>query len=376
VLTGDYLGSPDGTTSVAWSTAAKYLTWAETGIESATAIHDAGIKTMAYIDPNRTTVGTGDPMMSSNETTFAHNCSNDRITSNYAGAVTEYVMNPASGALRTLYGNLVSTLLSEAHFDAIFEDDAAPLSEDIYTPFSSMPCGYSTSAWITDEMGLAQASKIPVLLNALDALNGHSPSLSIEELGTSAVMGGNYEECYASNTIAKASGWLWQAMENTEIKVAALNKIFECMVANQSSASSQTDARVYAYASFLLAYNPSTSIYRTEYATTSGLHVMPETGLVALSPTTSAPSSISSLLTTGGAYARQYGACYLRGSYVGPCAVAVNPNVSASARFPFTTYHHTMTISGSGVVDGGTVSVDGPAPPGSLAPLEARIVFP
>jgi hypothetical protein len=376
VLTEDYLGSPDGTSSVAWSTAAKYINWAETGIQDATAIHDAGIKTMAYVDPNRTTVGTGDPMLTATESTFAHNCANDRITSNYAGSVTEYVMNPAASSLRSLYNGLVTTLLSEGHFDAIFEDDVAPLAEDIYTPFSSMPCGYTTPSWITDEIGLAEASPIPVLLNGLDALDGHSPSLSVEMLAASNAMGGNYEECYASNTIAKESNWLWEAVENTELEVAARNKSFGCMVANQSSASSQTDARIFAYASFLLTYNPSTSIYRTEYTTNSGFHVMPETGLVALSPATSAPSSISSLLVSGGTYARQYGACYLRGTSVGPCAVVVNPNSDLSARFPFTTYHHTLTISGSGVLDGGTVSVDGPAPPGSLPPLEARIVFP
>jgi hypothetical protein len=376
VLTEDYLGSPDGTSAVSWSTAAKYLTWAETGIQDATAIHNAGIKTMAYVDPNRTTVGTGDPFLTSNETTFAHNCSSSRITSNYASSVTEYVMDPAASSLRSLYGNFVSSLRSEAHFDAIFEDDAAPLSEDIYTPFSSMPCGYSTPSWISEEIGLAEASSIPVLLNALDALDGHSPSQSIQMLAASNAMGGNYEECYASPTIVKESGWVWEAVENSELEVNARNKAFACMVANQSSASSQTDARLFAYASFLLTYNPSTSIYRVEYTTGSGLHVMPETQLVALSPTQAEPANISSLLVSGGTYTRQYGACYLRGSLVGPCAVVVNPNATSSARFPFTTYHHTLTISGSGVADGGTVSADGPAPAGSLPPLEARIVFP
>jgi len=54
----------------------------------------------------------------------------------------------------------------------------------------------------------------------------------------------------------------------------------------------------------------------------------------------------------------------------GQCAVAVNPNNpknSGSVPFPWPgRYHHTLTMHGYGVYDGGTVSVNGPPPPARL----------
>jgi hypothetical protein len=144
---------------------------------------------------------------------------------------------------------------------------------------------------------------------------------------------------------------------------------------NLNSASGQTDARLYALASFLLTYDPSTSVLWEQFATPSGFHVEPESQLVVLDPLTATPSSVGSLQQAGGAYGRQYGQCYLAGNFVGPCAVVVNPTSSTLA-FPFPQYAHTLVLSGGGILDGGTVAANGPAPPQSLAPEEAAIVFP
>lgn len=374
VTTADYLGPPYGTTSVSWSQAAQYLTWAETGTGDADAIAASGMKTMEYEDPNRTNVG--GPMYTSNAATFATTCSGVRVHDQWDGAI-EYVMNPASSAMRTVFADYVAQQKALGHFDAIFEDTAGPLSEiQVYDPFyPSLPCDYSDSAWTSAEIGLNQSVPLPVVFNGLSDLNGHSPSLSMGLLAGSNTIGGNFEECYSSNSQLKAPGWYWAATENTELEVTARNKLFECMVGDMNAASSQIDSRIYAYASFLLTYNPSTSVYRTEYATPSGLHVMPESELVPLSPTTAYPSSISALEQSGGTYARQFGQCFLKGVYVGKCAVVVNPN-GTSAPFPYTTYHHTLVISGNGVLDSGTVATDGPAPPSTLGGIEAAIVFP
>lgn len=373
VITADYLGTPWGTSSIAWSSAAPYLNWAETGTADATAIHNAGIKTMYYVDPNRTQ--SGGPMYTSDESTFAHDCSGKRVVDTYAKSVTQYVMNPASPSMQSVFRSYVSSLLAQGHFDALFEDDAGALSAFApYTPFSTMPCSYNDSSWIAQETSLNQAPSIPVIVNGLSGLDGDGVSQLVGVLGGSNALGATYEQCYSSNSQPKQDGWLWATIENTELAVEAKGKAFECMLSNTSAASSEVDARLYAYASYLLTYDPASSIYRTLFATPSGLHVMPEVKLVVENPTTSTPANVSSLEEPGGTYARQYASCYLAGSSVGACAVVVNPSLTPHA-FPFSTYHHSLTISGNGVLDGGTVSTNGAAPPATLGAEEAAIVF-
>jgi len=375
VLTADYLGGADGTHSITWGQAAPYLTWAETDVADANAIHAAGIKTMMYVDPNREQPGS--QMWTTNTAAYAHDCSGNRVTDLYNKSVTQYVTSPTSSAMQSVFASYVRSIAAQAHFDALFEDDSGPLSAFApYDPFSAMPCGYTDAAWIAGEIALNQASPLPIVVNGLSGLNGHQPSLTLGILKGTNTIGGDFEQCYASDSQPKMDGWLWLAIENSALQAAAENKIFECMAANTAAGGSSTDARIFAYASFLMTYNPNTSVYRTTYATPSGLHIFPEMGLVALNPTVAAPLTVASLEQSGGTYARQYGACYLRGSLIGPCAVLVNPNQSGSLKFPFTQYHHRLALTGSGTLDGGSASAAGPAPPASLGPEEAVIAFP
>ena len=376
VLTADYLGAPYGTTSIAWSAAAPYLTWAQTAWGSSKAIAATGIKTQLYADPNDTVAGVGDPLYTSDESTFAHDCNGNRVTDVYAGNITQYLMAIGSPAMQTLFANYVNHVVGYgSHFDAIYEDGAGPLSEKIYTPFSAMPCNYSDSEWLAYGEELNQVSSVPIIFNGLDAFKGHAPSMTLGLLQSSNTIGGNFEDCYSDDTQPVMIGWQWQTMEQTELDVAAQNKLFECQLRDGSAASSSMQARIYGLASFLLTYNPLTSILWEEFATNSRFHVLPESGLVPLSPTAPTPSTIAELRQSGGTYARQFGKCYFRGSYVGSCAVVVNSS-SSSQQFPYTTYHHRLVISGGGVLDGGTAATDGAAPPTTLGPGQAAVVFP
>ncbi len=371
LLTADYLGSPYGTTSVSWATAARYLTWAQVTTANANAVSSAGIKTQYYADPN-TTANDGDPLYSSNEATFAHDCKGNRISWAYDN-VTMYQMEIDNTALQTSFANLISYAVGRAHFDAIFEDESGPL-----TGYSrpALPCDYTDAAWLSYGQAINQISPVPVIFNGLSSLNGESPSLSIGLLNSSNTIGGNYEHCYSDASPAKETGWLWQAVENTELQVTAANKIFECQTRNLNAANTEIDARLYALASFLLTYNPATSVLWEQYATPSGLHVLPESQLVLLAPKVATPSNVSSLAQTGGTYGREYGQCFYAGNFVGPCAVIVNPDPASPHPFPFPQYTHSLVISGSGVLDGGNVATNGPPPPLSLPAGEAEIVFP
>lgn len=377
VLTGDYLGGTHGTHSIQWSQAAPYLTWAETDASDATAIHDAGIKTLVYVAPNRTEPAGKNPLWNKNEKTFAHTCAGDRISDQWDG-VTEWVMEPWSSVMRGLFANYVSWLTTQGYFDAVFEDEAGALTAyQQYDPFNpSLPCEYNNSKWIEGETEMNQKPPLPILFNGLNMLNGDGVSLSIGLLNGSNTIGGNYESCYDAQNQIKEDGWLWQDVENTELQVAAKSKIFECMLRSSQEAQDEIDARIYAYASFMLSYSPSTSVYWTFFKTPSGLHVMPESELVALSPMVPAPATIAGLKQSGGTYARQYQDCYIWGVAVGACAAVVNSDTGASHPFPFAQYTHTLVLTGAGVLDGGTIATNGPPPPSSVGPVEAVIAFP
>lgn len=137
VITGAYLFSSDGVTSHGrpFSAYAPTLTWAET--YAGTNAASAGIKTILYTNPNRTSQG--DALYTTDETTFAHTCSGARIVQPGAGQ-TLYVMNPNSSSLVNLYKSYVAGRLSQQHFDAIFDDEPY----DWYA-VSGMPCNYVAS---------------------------------------------------------------------------------------------------------------------------------------------------------------------------------------------------------------------------------------
>ena len=260
--------------------------------------------------------------------------------------------------------------------DPIAADAVALSGFAQYQKFSTMPCGYSDSAWISGEIALNRTSPVRIVINGLSGLNGHAPSLAIGILSDANTVGGVFEQCYSSATQPKMDGWLWSTIENSELQVGAKGKQFHCMGTDGAAASAAIGSRIYAYASFLMSYDPGTSVYRAEYATASGLHVYPEMGLVALQPAVANPATVATLEQAGGTYARQFGACYLYGTAVGPCAAVVNPDQSVARPFPFSKYHHTLALAGNGSLDGGTAAITGAAPPSSMAADTAVIALP
>lgn len=368
LLTADYLGAPYGSSKIAWSTAASHLTWAQVSPANAAAVRKAGIKTQYYVDPNQT-INNGDPFYTATESTFAHTCSGSRVTMVDSGH-TMYQMNIQVAATQQLFKSVTTEVAGL--FDSVFEDGPGDLKA--YGE-KTLPCNYSASTWLSYGEYLNQYSPIPVVDNGLAELNNEQPSLSISLLNGSNTIGAVYEHCYSDNTFLEETGWLWQAVENTEIQVGAKGKAFWCMLRNSNSAASSIAPRIYALASFLLTYNPTKSVLWEEFSTPSGFHVMPESQFVPQSPSISTPSSIASLKQSGGTYARQYGACYYNGNSVGRCAIVVNADTSAHP-FPYSGYGHSLSLSGSGIVDGYSVSLSGSAPSSSVPAHSAVIALP
>lgn len=371
VLTADYFGAPYGSTSVSAARAAAFLTWAQVSVREADATAAAGIRTQYYVDAALSIANRGDQLYTSDESTFAHDCTGSRIAIPYDG-LTEYLMDLNAPSMRDVFRRWITRVTSAVHFDALWLDDADLPSE--YLRFRAMPCGYDDGRWITAMDQFDRYSPVPVILSGLNASKRPQPSGIVALLSSDRTLGENYEHCYSSTNQQKVTGTVWQATENSELRVSAARKLFECMARNGAPASESIDARVYLYASFLLTYDPATSVIWEEYATPSRFRVEPESELVALSPLRAAPNDISGLQTSRGAYVREFARCYIAGTLAGACASVVNSGESPLP-FPLRDYRRTLRLAGGGILDGGTISADGPPPPAQLAPAEGLIVF-
>ena len=365
VLTADYLGGYAGTTKVSWSTAATVLSWASIAPSDGNAISAAGIKTMEYIDPFEQ--ATTDPLYTSDNTTFAHTCAGSRIAVPYD--TSQSLMNPASTNLETLMNNWQDKEEGIGHVDAFFYDNY----EDVYG-LTNLGCNVSTTSWLADNGSFLSSSAHQVVYN------GYGLSSAAEALLTnSKAAGATLEECYSYNsgngpTPPYQTGSAWVTNENLEINATNVGKLFFCYNNPTTDASSSIPLRQYIYASFLMGYGATSSVLWEYFSTPSALHVFPETKLVPTSPLIASASSVASY-AKGSVYVREYATCYLDGSSIGHCAAVVNPSASSSANIPALSqsYSHSMTISGYGTLDGGSVSVSG-SRPSSLA-AESAVVL-
>src|SRR5579864_548913 len=364
VLTWQDLATGDGNRLSSWSQAAPWLTIANTTAADSGPMHAAGLLVAFYTNPNRQ--GPGAPLYSTDETTFAHDCSGNRMQSIVTGAD---LMDPHSTHLGTMWNQYVQKMIGNgAHVDYVFEDNA----DDIYN-VTGTPCNFVQADWTAASNSLDNAlGNPPIIYNALShtsTLGGVIALAPAIALNATAA-GGMSEDCYTTHTQLLQTYLGWQAKEDTEITMALAGKTFVCNASMTSDAASSVAIRLYQYASFLMTYEPKISVYDANFTGSyTGLKVFPEVQLVPKRPVLAEPATVAALLQSGGAYGRQYGACYFKGNYVGPCAAVVNSNKIGMAAVPFpwpSTYDHTLTMSGYGVLDGGTATVRGPRPPAAL----------
>lgn len=351
---------------------APYLSWDETSQQYARGFAAAGVKTMFYSNPNRQFQN--GPLYSNDEATFAHDCKGSRIMSTQANT---YLMNPDSKNLGLAWIKLAHSVESQAHYDAFFEDDANDVNY-----VTALPCWYQPPNWLAFSMKLTGWLKwkgYPVVYNGL-AMFGPGLTISPTIALNAVTLGGMIEDCYIrpGTSNYQPASQVWKTVENTAIVMAQQKKLLYCYADNWQFSDDSATAltlRQYALASFLLTYDPGTSILWEAFPTRSGFRVNPETAVVPTQPVLPQPLTIDGLLTLTGVYGREYKACYVGGKLVGKCAAVVNPDPFHSYLFPFATYRHTLVLRGSGILDGGKIATNGAAPPATMAPLAAYVVF-
>jgi len=376
-------GVPKGEPHADVASAAKWTDWAMSNPAMSKTLSAAGIKTIFYTDPNR--VAPRDKEYTADETEFAHDCSGKRIL--VLKGQKRYLTDPASVTTQQAWKSHIDTVMRQGHFDAIYDDTAGSMGS-----LSALPCGFQEGRWIDEHVTFVESAGVPVIVNAIgdgdlpqtgkgaDGTYSMSPIVQVVTRATNAI-GGTFEDCYASPDHPSdkggdvTAGSYWQQTENTELAIARLDKIFVCnWRSERESMADAVPARTYAEASFLLTYDIHTSMVRSQFLSPSWFNVGPEAELVALDPVVRTPQTIDALRASGGAYGREYRACYVAAVPVGPCAAVVNSSASGAKAFPFAGYRRTMVLQGAGILDGGTISTNGPAP-GSLAPLTGVVAF-
>lgn len=281
----------------------------------------------------------------------------------------------------------------------IFHDN----SDEIYG-LSAQPCTWKgQNDWATVTLGDYNAANVqgkPVILNTLALITAYSVPPADDTIAnvtiplqSANVAGGMYEGWVWGNqnqsgySTLTGKGSSWQSQEDTQIAVVKMNKIFNALAngpfttyenTNGAGSANGVAARMYVYASLLLTYDPKLTLWGEEVTnTTSGWMQFPEEGFVAMYPVVPT-ANIKSILDlqrgTNGPYAREYLGCYYRGSYLGACAVVVNPSTSIVA-ISLPAYQHSMVLTGSDIIDGGTATFAGPAVT-SLPAKSAAILLP
>jgi uncharacterized membrane protein len=399
-----------------WAAAKPYvdLVFNPWGAAYNAAVRAAGIATGAYIDvnfcsgsfaagPNR--YASPDCSSLPDDGFYAEPGFPDRpLTLSFNGAWIQKVGNPASTTLRAAAVAAVRSQLAAAGPLDVIEIDDANTPDEYYGQgmcwgigrpagssyaCSSAPGGsaaapfaasYSRTQWQAGEAGLAAALPLPVVFNGL---NGFSTTES-EAAAVGPVTtvgngwGGECDTCFYTQNVGSRTGAVLDHQLSSLMDVVSAGR--NVILLNESV--TDVAVRETAVADAMLVYDPDRLYVANQpCGTLSHIHACAEQGLTFYAPLRPYPSGPGALRAPGGTYVREFAACFDRGKPVGPCASVVNPDANASHAMPALTfaYRHTLQLHGSGPCacygDTGSVAVDGPAPPATLPPAGAVVLF-
>jgi hypothetical protein len=357
VQTAEYLWTPEERQTDP-HVYAPYLTWAYPLYSTAEAVHDAGIKTIFYVNPVMPQQGEYEYRQLTGRYggVGAKDCGGNPVTT-YGGK--GLLADPRSPNAASYYADVINWYLrNKLHgredVDALFVDNNGALYGA-----NPLPCNYDARTWGRAFDRAIEATGLPIVTNSLAA---RDTATYVDRLSAKNIAGGMFEECFNDH--------MWAPEESSQLQTIALLERehkrpgpgWWCYLNNTSQPGSQSIAqRLFAYASFLLTYNPNYSVFQESFTTDpSTFKVFPETGFVPMGPTI-VPHDVDDLKTPSGAYVQYYSWCYFRKKPLGPCEIAVNPQTgSASVPNP-NRLHHSMVLTGGGVLDGGLASFNGPA---------------
>jgi hypothetical protein len=189
---------------------------------------------------------------------------------------------------------------------------------------------------------LLDASAIPVLLSGYSTTDGHLNDVSGNTAFLAHSAGGiNNEGCLVSTQPKDQTHWAFD--ENTLLAMTNAGKYAVCWGRSLVAG----DARA----------QRLNSVAFANFGSASNLFVFPEYDLVPAQPLRTAQRSVNELISAGGAYVREFAACYERGTFIDACATIVNPTALSVALPPGTTsYTQSLALDADNVLDGGRIA--------------------
>jgi hypothetical protein len=315
------------------------------------------------------------------ESAFVHDAQGARIH-RFGGEQFQYqeVLNVTRPAAWRAYARTTAAILQHApRLDGFVADDSGSTlsyagrerGSNFYYGFNAAGADIeSDGAFIDGESGMLAAAGKPVIVNGGDPTTW-GPAYGGRFLDLRAVMGQMFEGCFnnAGRYLYTDVDDKFRREENGLLAVIAHRKLALCFPTGDAS----PDHRLYAYASFLLSYDPAFSVFATNIPLADGLTLAPETQLVPFRPRTSA--SEIDRLRQGGVYVREFADCTIDGADVGACAAVVNPASKDEADLPSLAhgYAHRIALDDQSVLHGGKVRVVAGVPR-RLAPASAAIL--
>jgi hypothetical protein len=348
-------------TQVSASWAAAWADFVETRSSTyANQFHSAGGKyAVAYIDPNYFYTSSTDTSPGNYPSSaFGHDSSGARIWRS-EGSGTEYYLLSNSSSMQSVFAGVVNNIKNGGGYNFAYADGvSANLSTSTYR-FNAQPVEMTTNTQYIDGMKqLLAGVSLPVIANGYN--NGDPLTEAQEYVGASNIVGLFGETCFTWGDAAY-TGTAWTDMANGLLYSTQRSSWAIC--GGRGTLSDNRALRTYYLASWWLTYDPNWSVALEIMSSDSNpVDVFAEEQIVPINPLQTA-TTISSLQTSTGAYARQFGACYYDKTAWGACAAVVNPT-SATVAMPSLTsaYHHSLALDNNNLYAGGKASLSTTVP--------------
>jgi hypothetical protein len=252
-------------------------------------------------------------------------------------------------------------------------DDGTPLTAFLYQFNAAAVEIPNDAAFIAAEKLMLQAAPRPVFINGATPYTS-MPSYNGVFLSAPNVAGQNFEGCYGDDNGPVADtpsgGPRWTNMSNALLATFNYGAPAVCM----DLAPATPANRLYVLASWWMTYDPVKSILSPHSLASDGNAVVAEMDIVPTRPLSTAGTNVGALRAPGGAYVREFAACYQAGTPIGPCAAIVNPTTQ-SVPVPALSGHYAnaLVLDGLSAYGGGKAVWTGSIP-AQLGPATGIIV--
>jgi hypothetical protein len=378
-------------------------------------VRAAGLPTMLYLDsnycsglrgPGRNPYPRPDCSDWPGELFYSQDGHPERPLTAHYGSTLQRVGNPAAPGWRSRTIDTVNDVLKGNSFEFLMFDDVVT-PDEYYAPLcwgvpsfelgaegctgaaggrarSPWSASFSRTAWREGEDALIAALPRPVVINGL-AGNDHKglPVVAGLAIAASNAWGAMCDACFYGNGAVPKNVFMWtgpvfESRLQGSIEVTGAGK--NVVVMNEGT--TDPGARQRALADIMLFYDPDrTWVWGSPCGARSHIRACPESALTFYEPYAAYPKSVADLAAPGGAYVREFAACYESGRPVGPCAAVINPDPGVVHRFPrlHNTYAHSLEIFGDSLCacygDHGALSLMGSPPPDPLPPASGYVLF-